>query len=188
MNPYQSPDNSAPTQTVSPQQDTIQAQLQGLQQRGLNGANWFYWIAGLSLINSVILLSGNDRHFVVGLGVTLVADVIAKVASEHNPEVATLLKAIAFGFDLVVIFGVVLVGWLARKRYQVVFALGMILYLLDGMIYVLVGDWMSVGFHAFVLFCLWSGFASFRQLSALERELVTPSFAGPQIPADPQKF
>lgn len=188
MNPYDSPENPVPAQPVSPQQAALQAQLQGLQQRGWNGANWFFWIAGLSLVNSVILLSGSDTHFVIGLGVTLVADVIAKVAAEHHPEAGTLLKALAFGFDLVVLLGVVLVGWLARNRYQVIYALGMILYLLDGLIYVLVQDWMSFGFHVFALFCMWSGFTSFRQLNALERELTYPSLAEVPAPANPQGF
>ena len=41
------------------------------------GANWFFWIAGLSVVNSVILLMEGDRHFVVGLGVTQLVNAIA---------------------------------------------------------------------------------------------------------------
>ncbi|HPM80992.1 MAG TPA: hypothetical protein PLF81_09845, partial [Candidatus Anammoximicrobium sp.] len=82
--------------------DALRAQLAQLHARGTSGAGWFYWIAALSLVNSIILLSGGDRHFVVGLGVTLVADVVAKEVADQEPEIATVAKGIAFAFDLFV--------------------------------------------------------------------------------------
>ena len=39
-----------------------------------SGASWFYWIAGLSLINSFIALSGSDYGFILGLGITRIID------------------------------------------------------------------------------------------------------------------
>ncbi len=188
VNPAWNPAAGQPVEAVSAQQEAVQAQRRALLQRGRSGANWFFWIAGLSLVNSVVLLSGNDTHFVIGLGITLMADVIAKVAAENNPNVATLLTAAAFGFDLVVALVMVLFGWLAQKRYQAMFALGMFLYLLDGLLYVWFQDWMSVGFHAFALFCMWSGLSSLRQLNAMERATSFPSFAAVQAPADPPGF
>lgn len=170
------------------QQQAIQAQYLNLQQRGLSGANWFFWIAGLSLVNSVILLSGSNTYFVIGLGVTLVADLFANAMAQEHPQVATVVTAVAFGFDLVVALVVVLFGWLARKRFQSIYALGMFLYLLDGAVYVWAEDWMSVAFHAFALFCMWSGFSSFRQLNALERALAQPTLAPTQVPGNPQGF
>ena len=32
-----------------------------------SGANWFYWIAGLSLINSAIFVFGGNVNFIAGL-------------------------------------------------------------------------------------------------------------------------
>ncbi len=54
----------------------------------------------------------------------------------------------------------------------------MILYLLDGLIYVLVGDWMSVGFHAFVLFGMWSGFSAYREMKQMKAVLEQKLAAG----------
>src|ERR1043165_4184428 len=34
------------------------------------GASWFFWIAALSLLNSIFILSGADFGFVLGLSVT----------------------------------------------------------------------------------------------------------------------
>lgn len=46
-----------------------------LETRLNSGAGWFYWIAGLSLLNSIIMLSGSDLYFVIGLGITQIIDV-----------------------------------------------------------------------------------------------------------------
>jgi hypothetical protein len=158
--------------------EVLQFQLAELDARGRSGADWFFWIAALSLINSVILLSGGDTHFVVGLGVTLIADVIAKTIAEQNPEIAAAAQGIAFAFDLLVAGVFCLFGWLSRRGLLPVFALGMFLYLLDGMIYVLIGDWLSVGFHAFVLFCMASGFTAYRQMKTIQVELQQQLAAG----------
>jgi hypothetical protein len=163
--------------TVDPLQ-AVRAELAQLHARGTSGAGWFFWIAALSLINSVILLSGGDTHFVVGLGVTLIADVIASGIAEQNPEIAGVAKGIAFGFDLFVAAIVCLFGWLSRRPVLPIFALGMILYLLDGLIYVLAGQWMSVGFHAFVLLGMWNGFTAYRQMKAMKAALEQQLAAG----------
>jgi hypothetical protein len=149
----------------------VVARLQELRQRGRNGANWFFWVAGLSLVNSVIMLSGGDTYFVIGLGVTLIADAIAREVGQQQPDIAQIVKGVFFGFDVIVAVVVIGFGWLAVRRYQVVYALGMILYLLDGLLFVLAQDWFSAGFHAFALFCMWTGFSAYRQLNAAEQAL-----------------
>ena len=158
--------------------EVLQLQLAQLDARGRSGADWFFWIAALSLINSVILLSGGDTHFVVGLGVTLVADVIAKSVAEQQPEIAGTARAVAFVFDLLVAGVMCSFGWLSRRGVLPVFALGMFLYLLDGLIYVLIGDWLSVGFHAFVLFGMWGGFMAYRQMKTIKAGLEQQLAAG----------
>ncbi len=34
----------------------------------MSGASWFWWIAGLSLVNSIMTHSGSDTGFIIGLG------------------------------------------------------------------------------------------------------------------------
>ena len=41
------------------------------------GANWFYWIAGLSVVNSIMFIAGANFQFVVGLGVTQIINALA---------------------------------------------------------------------------------------------------------------
>src|SRR2546428_11801124 len=43
-----------------------------------SGANWFIWIAGLSLVNSVLFVAGSDWAFFLGLGATPFSDAFGK--------------------------------------------------------------------------------------------------------------
>jgi hypothetical protein len=46
----------------------------------------------------------------------------------------------------------------------------MLLYFVDGLIFLLVQDWLSIGFHAFALFCIFGGYASMKKLAQLEAQ------------------
>ena len=127
-----------------------------------SGADWFFWIAGLSLINSIILLSGKQLNFVIGLGITQVFDAIA---AELAKEVGSFVKVIAFFFDIVAASVFVVFGILARKRYAWAFVVGMIIYGIDGLLFFLGMDILSIGFHVFALFCIYSGYKATCKLS-----------------------
>ena len=43
-----------------------------------NGANWFYWIAGLSLVNSAIFAFGGHVSFIAGLAYTQIIDAVER--------------------------------------------------------------------------------------------------------------
>ena len=49
----------------------------------------------------------------------------------------------------------------------------MLLYALDGLIFLWVQDWLSLGFHAFVLYGLYRGLDAGRRLEKLKAEGVT---------------
>jgi len=112
----------------------------------ISGANWFWWIAGLSVVNSVMIHTGSDRTFVIGLGFTLLADTIFK---DH--------LLIALVIDVIALAVIVGFGFLSRKGHLWAFVLGIVLYTLDAGIYVLGQDWMSVGFHCLALFYMGRG-------------------------------
>jgi hypothetical protein len=126
-----------------------------------SGASWFYWIAGLSLVNSMSALMGSHFGFIVGLGITQKFDAIASGLGGSGKIVAFLLDLAAAG--VFVLFGV-----FANKLHTWAFLVGMILYALDGLIFLLVGDWLSAGFHVFALFCIFGGFSANRRLHALQ--------------------
>lgn len=142
-----------------------------LKQNGDVGANWFYWIGGLSLVNTALMHSGKDLHFIVGLAVTTVVDAIAREIGKQQPETAALAIGISIGFSLCVAVVVILFGWLSRKRLLWLFGIGMGLYLLDGLVYLAFGDFLSAAFHGYALFAMSRGFRAYRQLAQLEEAL-----------------
>lgn len=147
--------------------------LDKLEKAHRSGANWFYWIAGLSVVNTVIQMMGSDRSFIVGLGITQVVDAIAKGVAEGagGGSIGTVLRVLGLGLDVVVVGVFVLFGWQAGKKHGWAFVVGMVLYGLDGLLFLLLQDWLSAGFHAFALFGLWSGFSALRKLRAAQVQL-----------------
>ena len=144
-----------------------------LENRLKNGAGWFFWIAGLSLVNSIILMVGGQWNFLIGLGITQVIDGIASgIAMEAGVEAATIIKALAFVADLLVAGLFVIFGILAMKRYKLSFIIGMILYALDGLIFLMVPDLLSIGFHLFALFGLYGGLQAHMKLSEIEKSKI----------------
>lgn len=135
------------------------------------GANWFYWIAALSIVNSVIIASGAEWGFVVGLGVTQVIDgVAAIIANDVGGGAATVLTVVALTISVGVAGMVALMGYLANRRHTWAFVLGMVCYGFDALIFLLVGEWGGVIFHGFALFGLFAGYSAARQLNQLPPE------------------
>ncbi|MBI1348306.1 hypothetical protein GC163_18685 [bacterium] len=145
--------------------------IAGLLQAGDNGANWFFWIAGLSLVNTAIAHSGGSMQFVIGLGVTVIVDAIAQALIQEQPDLRVIASSIAIGFSVFCSIISCLFGWLSRKRIIPIFALGMFIYFLDGLIFVLCQDWFSAAFHGYALFSMWSGLSAYRQFNQFENEL-----------------
>jgi hypothetical protein len=122
-----------------------------------SGGSWFYWVAALSLINSIAAFSGSSWRFIIGLGITQVFDALGSSLAGGG-------KLVVLGLDLLVAGFVVLLGVFAVKGHGWAFIVGMVLFALDGLVFLLVRDWIGVGFHAFILWCLFRGFSGCRQL------------------------
>jgi zinc transporter ZupT len=129
-----------------------------------SGANWFFWIAGLSLINSVIALVKGGWSFLAGLGVTQVIDGLALGLSD---ELGGAAVAVALVLDLVVAGFFVGLGLYARRALLWAFVLGMIVYALDGVLLAAFQVWLSLAFHAFALYGIYRGYAAARKLKGL---------------------
>lgn len=125
-----------------------------------SGGSWFFWIAGLSLINTVVIHTGGTFNFVIGLGLTAIADTVFSSPDVHLPILAYIFDAFVLG--IFALFGV-----FARKGHLWAFITGMVLYALDAVLYVVLPDtpdWLSIGFHAFALFSIWGGLQAARKL------------------------
>jgi hypothetical protein len=144
--------------------------------RGKNGAAWFYWIAALSVINTVMLLSQGGRTFALGLAVTMIADSLAAGAALKPGGNMTVLYA-ALAFDVVVLGLFIFCGWLSQRRILPIYALGMVLYLLDGLLCLSLGLVVGIFIHAYALWSMMSGFLAYRQLNILHRQMMTMATA-----------
>lgn len=144
---------------------------QQLEQRMKSGANWFYWIAALSLVTSFISLAGGNWAFLVSLGVTQLVDAIANVGAER---VGWGVKAVALVFDLLGAGLFALFGMFAGKRQTWAFVVGMVLYVLDALVCLLIGFWLGLAFHAFALYGIFGGYKACTALAELDRQTPPP--------------
>ena len=147
---------TAPAVATAPGAIAESVEQQQLARRRRIGARWFYWIAGVSLVNTVVALAGQHWRFIVGLGVTQVANGLAARAGRG--------WAPALLLDLLLIGGFVLLGYLALQGQQWAFPVGIGVYALDGLIFVAARHWVGLGFHVFVLIMICKGFQAARQL------------------------
>jgi hypothetical protein len=134
----------------------------GLEYQCGSGANWFYWIAALSLINSIIFISGGNINFIAGLGITQLID---GISSQFGP----MAKYIALGFNIMIAGVFALFGFLANKKFSWAFIIGIIFYIIDGLLFLLVLDILAIAFHAFVLYYIFKGFFAVRKLNQLNQ-------------------
>ena len=131
------------------------AQLQALAQQVKAGAGWFYWIAGLSVVNTAAALTGSSWGFVIGLGITRVFDAFGQQMGGAG-------KAVTLGLNALILVIIIGFGWLANQRRLWAFVVGMIVYGLDGLLFLLFQDWLALGFHVLALYFMFKGFQACR--------------------------
>ncbi|HXZ80610.1 MAG TPA: hypothetical protein VEG30_11810 [Terriglobales bacterium] len=147
---------AAPTANATPNTSAIQQTLQA-QTRVKAGASWFYWIAALSLINTVIVLSGSQWHFILGLGITQVVDALAR-------KVGSVAYLPAVIIDLVVASVFVFFGIFASKPKKWAFGIGMAVYAFDCLLFLIGRDILGIAFHCFALYQIYRGMAAMESL------------------------
>jgi len=128
-----------------------------------SSANWFYWIAGLSLVNTGAAMAGSTWRFLIGLGITQVVDAIADRLGQTG-------HVAAFIVDLFIAGIFVLLGWLAGKNKRWAFVVGMVLFSLDALIFLIGPDIIGIVFHVYCLFWLFKGYQLVGKLRILEPE------------------
>ena len=138
-----------------------------LRQQLSSGANWFYWIAGLSLVNSVISLFEGNWNFAVGLGITQIFDAIARSAVQEG--IGNWIKYAFFALDLIVAAVFAVFGVFANRAQSWAFVTGMILFALDGAILLFFGDILGIIIHALALYFLFRGLMAARQLHQFQK-------------------
>ncbi|HXQ32558.1 MAG TPA: hypothetical protein VN843_00915 [Anaerolineales bacterium] len=143
-----------------------EAAVAEITQRMKRGANNFYWVAALSVINSILSMTGSSTYFVIGLAVTLIVDGMTMGLSQSFPDASVIVKILGLVLSVLIAGVFALFGFFASQGKRWAFLVGMVLYGLDGLIMLAFADWIGVLFHGFFL---WGLFGGWRALGELQK-------------------
>jgi len=128
------------------------------------GASWFLMVGALSLVNSVLSMSGAGIRFIFGLGIAEFVDAFAKQAGQVG-VVPNLIINACFA-------GVFVLFWnFAKKGEQWAFIVGMVLYAADALAVLAFKDILAVAFHAYAFFRIYRGMSGIQALKQYETQL-----------------
>ncbi len=129
-------------------------------------SSWFLMIAGLSVLNSVLAMSGGTIRFIFGLGLTQIVDSLAHEAGSPGYVLDLVINGI--------IAGVFVLIWnFARKGQRLAWYVGMAIYVIDGLLLLLFKDYLAIAFHAYALYRMSSGLKLLPILERLEQQATT---------------
>jgi hypothetical protein len=146
------------------EQEKIELKLR-LESQFKNGVSWFYWIAGLSLINTVVILFDGSWNFIAGLGITQLIDAFAYSLAE---SFGNNIIYIGLFINLLIIGMYVVFGRLAHKKIKWAIITGMVLYSLDAVLFIIFQDYLAILFHIFAVYSIFRGLKAGSELSKVE--------------------
>lgn len=112
--------------------------------------NWFYWIAGLSLVNTLGALFNSSFNFVIGLGITQLLDAALV-------EFGSIAAMIVVPVNIAIAGVYCVFGYFSCRFAKWAFVVGLIFYGLDTLLFLLVKEWFGLAFHVFALFSIYRG-------------------------------
>jgi hypothetical protein len=124
------------------------------------------------------------------LGITQFIDLFAKTwVKQVGPVTGNIVSALCLFADLALAGMFILFGVFGRKRFGKVILFGMILYAMDGLIFLVFQDWFAFIFHVVLLISLVRGYSALNQLKKLEEGQSTGDLAAVQtlIAVEPVK-
>jgi hypothetical protein len=144
----------------------------------MDGPKVFYYIAAISLINSILFIFNFGFYGSLGI-TTIVTSIALAIANEAGGGTGMnlLINGIAFAINAVFAGIFAGLGFLSGKRHAWAYVLGMIAYTLDTLLMIWIGDWIEVLIHLYALFLLWRGWSVLRKINAelSRQEISSPS-------------
>ena len=119
-----------------------------------NGGNWFFWVAALSLINTIAVATGNDWGFALGLQLTYFIGLTSDLWGTHG-------NAIALVGNLLLVGGFIWFGIAGYGRKFVPYFLGVFIYAGDTILSLLSLHVLTIGIHGWALYCMVKGLTAF---------------------------
>ncbi|PYU65696.1 MAG: hypothetical protein DMG56_02640 [Acidobacteria bacterium] len=166
LSPGGTPNTSLPPAAMDPRVPVI------LRMR--RGAGWFFTIALLSGVNSVLQIFDAKIRFIFGLGITQVVDGVARGMGQGG----TVVIAVVDGLFIVML--IFCSRW-AKAGSQGAFLGGMVAYALDGVLLLLFSMWLDAAVHAYALWMIWQGYTASRELAQMQ-QAAQPGLSHPRLP------
>jgi GYF domain 2 len=153
------------------------AEAAELEKKIKSCGSWFYWIAALTLINTIVAMCGSNWGFVLGLTITQLIDAV--VVTVVPQEFSLVAKLAVCAVDLVAVGLFVFLGVMACRKQMWPFAVGVTLYGLDTLLTLLSFSIVSIGIHGWALFSLVMGMRAAQEWKKLAQNnsLTTPAIA-----------
>ena len=120
------------------------------------GPACFYWIAALTVLNSIVVIFGHSLRFAIGLGIIAGIDVKAKELGAAGAVLDLLISG-----TIAAIF--VVLGNLAGKQIRWAFLAGITLYGFDGLVCMAAGDILGAALHVYTIFAISRGMTTPKQ-------------------------
>ncbi len=141
------------------------------QRQTQQGGDWFFWVAGFSVVNAVLALAHAPFGFFFSLGV-------AGFAARSGGGLPAYLTAVVVGSAVAALSGL-----FARRGARWAFLVGMGLYALDALLCLSMREYLETAAHAYALFRIFQGFQAAGQLAALRAQSASNPYAGYVPPA-----
>ena len=123
----------------------------------LHGANWFFWLAILSVINTLLVFQYRLPNTPVALAITQWLD---GTAGGFNPTMSTQSLII----NLLIAAALAGFGYLARRGSDLAFVVGIFLYVVDSILMIGLRDLFGFSVHLIGLFFLVKGLLASRHI------------------------
>ncbi|CAN5730806.1 hypothetical protein BH24ACI3_BH24ACI3_06930 [soil metagenome] len=121
------------------------------------GADWFFWVASLGVINTLLVTFSGMADMIFGLGATRAVDEYFRAGTLAPVSI------VGLPFNLAIAGMFAALGYFARKGNDRIFVLGIFLYVIDAVITVGFRDFFGFGFHLVALFFLAKGLLASRK-------------------------
>lgn len=123
----------------------------------MHAADWFFWLAILSVINSLIVYYYQIPNTPIALGITQWVD---GTTSGFNATMSTSALVI----NILIAAALAGFGLLARRGSDIAFVLGIFLYVIDAVLMIGLKDFFGFGVHLIALFFLVKGLLASRHI------------------------
>ena len=162
-------------------ENTITISRKTLVENGIKrSGKEFFWIAGLSVLNSVALYFGSNFVIAIGLGITQIFDIVMA-------SIVGAGKIIPIFFNLLTVGFFIFLGYKAVQLKRWAFVTGFVLYFLDTLIFIFAKDIIGSVLHIIFLLVILRGIKMFEEYKKIKDGPVSDNVQQPENLAAPKK-